>query len=185
MKGKRSTVIRHTAKRASLAPAPMVSTYQTNEQILEGAIDFIHSLNIGGQNQFDWTMKAVPSSTVQVRIAPLVVVPIDPLGKACQVTGCRHNSDGRCTQSACAVPMLYQSQTGRCATCDTPLGAHLKCQGCNIFVGPGHWDALCEYRGHQLCGHCVVAWRHLETMRGRQITWQEWSSPERIKYILG
>jgi len=65
----------------------------------------------------------------------------------------------------------------KCPTCDASMDGHPHCEACSILTGQGHWDRLCDYRGHKICGHCVVAWQRAERQIGREISWRKFLSP--------
>jgi len=65
----------------------------------------------------------------------------------------------------------------KCPTCDASMGGHPQCEACSILTGPGHWDGLCDYRGHNICGHCRAAWQGVERRVGHEISWRKFLSP--------
>ena len=98
--------------------------------------------------------------------------------RGCPVTKCNHNIDGFCTEGSCENYVLYRDVTGICETCGAKLANHPKCDACNILCGEGHLDEPPSlYRGHNLCGHCIVKWETLDKVIGREANWQEVVNP--------
>ena len=97
----------------------------------------------------------------------------------CPVTECKRNKDGFCPEGSCPEYLLYRNVTGKCETCDAGMDSHPMCDGCGILCGPGHLDWLpSTYRGHKLCGSCMVSWKALERVIGRKATWEESLNPK-------
>lgn len=72
----------------------------------------------------------------------------------------------------------YRAVTGKCEKCDAPMDDHPECDACGALCGSGHLDGLpSPYRGHQLCGHCLVLWKRLDRVIGRQTLWGEFLIP--------
>ncbi len=71
----------------------------------------------------------------------------------------------------------YVAAVAKCPTCDAPMDGHPQCEACSILTGQGHWDRLCDYRGHKICGHCVAGWQGAERQIGREISWRKFLSP--------
>ena len=65
----------------------------------------------------------------------------------------------------------------KCPTCDAPMDGHPQCEACGILTGQGHWDGLCDYRGHRICGNCLAAWQGVERQVGRETSWRKFLSP--------
>jgi len=74
----------------------------------------------------------------------------------------------------------YRELTGKCETCGAQMEAHPACDACGNLCGTGHLDGLpSPYRGHSLCGHCIVNWKHLDRVLRRQGAWEEFLSGKR------
>ena len=53
------------------------------------------------------------------------------------------------------------------------------CEGCGVLAGLGYTElVLMRYRDHDLCGYCVVAWKRLEKVLGREATFKEFREPK-------
>ena len=77
--------------------------------------------------------------------------------------------------------VTYRELTGKCETCGAPINAHPDCDACGILCGTGHFDGLpSSYREHNLCGHCIVNWKHLNRALRRRATWDEFLSGKMI-----
>ena len=50
-----------------------------------------------------------------------------------------------------------------------------RCEGCLIYTRmPMRLESiLADYRGHRICGWCVVSWKDRETLAGRKISFEE------------
>ena len=73
--------------------------------------------------------------------------------------------------------VTYRELTGKCETCNAPMNAHPTCDACGILCGTGHFDGLpSPYRGHNLCGHCIVYWKNRDKVLKREATWDEFLS---------
>lgn len=98
--------------------------------------------------------------------------------RSCPVTQCHHNEEGLCREPSCPLWTLYREVTGKCDICNLPMNEHPKCDGCGILTGRGHEDFSSNYRGHELCGHCINRWQALDENAGRETTWGEFLRPE-------
>lgn len=78
----------------------------------------------------------------------------------------------------------YRKITGKCETCGAVMTEHPICEGCKILCGMGHLEFLSRYWGHHICGHCMAAWKRLEKMMGRKVTWEECLYPT-VKMLEG
>lgn len=97
----------------------------------------------------------------------------------CPVTVCSRNVGRFCSGVSCSQYDLYRDITGKCETCGAKLDSHPKCDACSTLCGPGHLDTiLSPYRGYDLCGHCIVSWKSLEQLAGRETTWTEFLNPQ-------
>jgi len=78
--------------------------------------------------------------------------------------------------------VTYRELTGKCETCGAPTGTHPACDACGILCGTGHFDGLPSlYRGHNLCGHCIVYWKNRDKVLKREATWEEFLSGKVIE----
>ena len=51
-----------------------------------------------------------------------------------------------------------------------------RCEGCLIYTRmPMRLESrLADYRGHRICGWCVVNWKEREKLSGRKISFEEY-----------
>ena len=83
----------------------------------------------------------------------------------------------RCGSCASALYLDYRQVTGKCEVCHALIQTHPKCEACGILCGIGHENVLSPYRGHSLCGRCLVAWKGKDSLYGRETTWEEFTRP--------
>ncbi|MBA7586755.1 hypothetical protein ES708_28760 [subsurface metagenome] len=75
----------------------------------------------------------------------------------------------------------FRELTGKCENCNAPMKGHPVCDACGILCGTGHLDGPpSPYRGHTLCGHCIVNLKHLDRVLRREGAWEEFLSGKRI-----
>lgn len=63
---------------------------------------------------------------------------------------------------------------GKCY-CGVELKGHKCCETCYILIGREHPQSLSEYRGHELCSHCIADWKLAEQLMKRAVTWEEFN----------
>lgn len=84
---------------------------------------------------------------------------------------------GHCHFCANALYEPYRKVIGKCETCGALMATHPRCKACSILCGSVHEHFLSTYRGHEICGPCIKAWKGLEKFFGRDMTWSEFAHP--------
>ena len=60
------------------------------------------------------------------------------------------------------------------ADAQTVVISQERCDACTCCIGPDFiHSSLIPYREHNLCSHCVVAWKGREKREGKEISWEE------------
>jgi len=60
-----------------------------------------------------------------------------------------------------------------CRICGALYSKHLKCQCCNIYCGPNHFqEKVYHYRDKKLCELCIDDWKHFEKAIGYKVDWE-------------
>lgn len=78
----------------------------------------------------------------------------------------------------------YRQMTGKCETCGAQMDDHPKCDACANLCGTGHLDTFpSPYRGHNLCGRCIVSWKTLDRVIGKKATWDEFLNPKLKMFV--
>lgn len=105
----------------------------------------------------------------------------------CPIRECGSNYSGQCMRTWCNYYTQYRETTGLCEICGVSITAHPICDTCGILCGRGHVDDLPEifrYRrigrhlvANRICHHCRVAWRKLEVIASRVVTFEEFMDP--------
>ena len=80
-----------------------------------------------------------------------------------------------CRSCANALYETYRRFTGKCEVCHAPIQPHPRCDACGILCGMGHENVLSPYRGHDLCGPCIKAWKVKDNLFGKEMTWSEFA----------
>jgi len=69
-----------------------------------------------------------------------------------------------------------------CRICGVLYSKHIKCQCCNIYCGPKHFqEKVYDYCGKRLCELCIKAWIDFEKVIGYKVDWDTFLS--RSKYF--
>ena len=103
--------------------------------------------------------------------------------RKCPVIKCHRNEEGLCPEPDCPNWTLYRGATGLCDICAAPMDTHPKCDACGILTGMGHEESSSSYRGHNLCGHCVMRWKSLDEIAGRETSWKNMCDPKSLFFL--
>jgi len=60
-----------------------------------------------------------------------------------------------------------------------------ECSGCGIWTDGQYERVLTDYKGHRLCGWCVVNWRHRNQLEGRTLLFTEFKNGKLEKNSVG
>ena len=55
-----------------------------------------------------------------------------------------------------------------------------KCEGCGICIGGNEESFLIKFREKYLCSWCVKRWQEIERMRGRVLSFEEYTCGDKI-----
>lgn len=129
------------------------------------AIDFVHSLNIGGGTALDG------SEILDEVERDIPIIPVTK--KNHQIYRCEIPGKDKMVDFD-----TYRGVTGQCETCGSAMNRHPRCDACGILCGLRHFEYLPSvYREHTLCGHCIGFWKALDCNTGRQTTYDEFVNP--------
>jgi len=80
----------------------------------------------------------------------------------------------------CGGNILHNYDEEFCVLCSRPYeeGERDCCEACGIICGAEHDDIIYSYKEHQICGHCILAWKRLDTIIRRETTFKEFCVPD-------